>query len=74
MDLLLPGMRGDLLVADLRRAGIARRAMLVTGTELPETLAQGGQPDAVLRKPFELEDLFERLAAVLASDAAAAAG
>ncbi len=74
VDLLLPGMRGDLLVADLRRAGIARRAMLVTGTELPETLAQGGQPDAVLRKPFELEDLFERLAAVLASDAAAAAG
>lgn len=73
VDLLLPGMRGDQVLADLRRAGIAQRAMLITGTELPDQLASGGQPDAVLRKPFELEDLFERLAGMLSGDDSSAA-
>jgi CheY-like chemotaxis protein len=65
VDLLLPGMRGDALVAALRARGMATRALIVTGTELPEDVADAGRPDAVLRKPFELEDLFERLAEIL---------
>jgi signal transduction histidine kinase/CheY-like chemotaxis protein len=65
VDLLLPGMRGDALVAALRARGVITRAMLVTGTELPEDVAEAGRPDMVLRKPFELEDLFERLADLL---------
>jgi CheY-like chemotaxis protein len=69
IDLLLPGMRGDELLARLRAAGLTQTAMLVTGTEPPSELSEGGTPDAVLRKPFELEDLFERLGELLAKSA-----
>jgi two-component system cell cycle sensor histidine kinase/response regulator CckA len=65
VDLLLPGMRGDALLARLREAGLTDVGMLMTGTELPTTLAAGGRPDVLLRKPFELEELFEGLAAAL---------
>lgn len=68
VDLLLPDMRGDALLARLRNAGLTQTAVLVTGTELPANLAAGGTPDALLRKPFELEELFESLAAVLDTD------
>jgi len=65
VDLLLPDMRGDALLAKLRAAGLAELGILVTGTELPAQLAARGEPDVVLRKPFELEELFEALASVL---------
>jgi CheY-like chemotaxis protein len=65
VDLLLPGMRGDALLAALREARVAEVGILMTGTELPGTLATGGRPDVLLRKPFELEELFEGLAAAL---------
>jgi signal transduction histidine kinase len=65
VDLLLPDMRGDALLARLRHAGITDLGLLVTGTELPAHPAAGGTPSAVLRKPFELEELFEGLASVL---------
>jgi CheY-like chemotaxis protein len=65
IDLLLPGMRGDELLARLRALGVTHTGMLVTGTEPPLELADGGTPDAVLRKPFELEDLFQRLSELL---------
>ncbi|MDD9944290.1 MAG: hybrid sensor histidine kinase/response regulator [Myxococcales bacterium] len=65
VDLLLPDQRGDHLIAALRERGVVERAVLATGTELPDNLADGGTPDAVLRKPFELEDLFGRLRDVL---------
>lgn len=68
IDLLMPDMRGDALLAALRENGVVEKGMLVTGMELPLPLANGGEPDAVLRKPFELEDLFERLAETLAGD------
>jgi signal transduction histidine kinase len=67
VDLLLPDMRGDALLARLRHAGITDLGLLVTGTEQPAHPAAGGTPNAVLRKPFELEELFEGLASVLAS-------
>ena len=59
VDLLLPGMRGDALLARLREARLVEIGMLMTGTELPNALAAGGRPDVLLRKPFELEELFE---------------
>ncbi|MFI5305795.1 MAG: ATP-binding protein, partial [Polyangiales bacterium] len=65
VDLLLPGTRGDLLLAKLREAGLIRVGLLMTGTELPNALAPGGQPEVLLRKPFELEELFEALAVAL---------
>jgi CheY-like chemotaxis protein len=70
VDLLLPDMRGDALLARLRKAQLARVGMLVTGTELPASLAPEGQPDVVLRKPFELEELFEGLVSALGSERA----
>jgi len=68
VDLLLSDQRGDHLIAELRRQGLIARAVLATGTELPDNLAEGGTPDAVLRKPFELEDLFERLREVMVAN------
>ncbi len=66
LDLRLPEITGDALAARLRAAGIAQRVLLITGMEPPEHYAPGGEPDAVLRKPFELEDLFEHLTQLLA--------
>jgi CheY-like chemotaxis protein/two-component sensor histidine kinase len=65
VDLLLPDLRGDALLARLRERGLVKLGMLVSGTELPANLAAGGEPNVVLRKPFELEDLFAGLAAAL---------
>jgi signal transduction histidine kinase len=65
VDLLLPDMHGDALLARLRRGGITDLGILVTGTELPAHPAADGTPDVLLRKPFELEELFEGLASVL---------
>jgi signal transduction histidine kinase len=65
VDLLLPGMRGDALLGRLREARLVDVGILMTGTELPTALAAGGRPDVLLRKPFELEELFEGLAAAL---------
>jgi len=68
VDLLLPDMRGDALLARLRQAGIVQTGILVTGTELPAHPATDGAPDVLLRKPFELEELFEGLAFALSSE------
>jgi len=68
VDLLLPEMRGDELLRRLRQEGRVDRAALVTGTELPKDLVDGGEPDAVVRKPFELEDLYQALHLALGSE------
>jgi CheY-like chemotaxis protein len=68
VDLMLGDQRGDVVLARLRSAGLVDLALLVTGTELPRRLAQGGAPDGVLRKPFELQELYERVAEVLTSE------
>ena len=65
IDLLLGEMRGDALLAALRQAGLARVGLLMTGAEIPGELAPGGAPEGALRKPFELEELFDTLADVL---------
>ena len=68
VDLLLPDERGDVLLAKLRDAGVTQIGMLVTGMELPADLSPRGMPDVVLRKPFELEELFEALTTALGAD------
>ncbi|HEX7477672.1 MAG TPA: ATP-binding protein [Polyangiales bacterium] len=68
VDLLLGDQRGDTALARLRAAGIVTTGLIVTGTDVPRRLAPGGEPDGVLRKPFELEDLFERVAEVLSRE------
>ena len=67
VDLLLPDQRGDALLARLRAAGVTEVGLLVTGTEPPANLLPEGAPDVLLRKPFELEELFESLAIALDS-------
>jgi CheY-like chemotaxis protein len=76
IDLLLGEMRGDALLAALRQSGLARVGLLMTGAEIPDELAPGGTPEAALRKPFELEELFDTLADVLkrAAERRSAAG
>ena len=64
VDLILPDQRGDHLIAALRRAGTVVRAALVSGASEPPDLHAEGHPDAVLRKPFESQEvvaLAERL-------------
>jgi two-component system cell cycle sensor histidine kinase/response regulator CckA len=70
IDFLLGDQRGDVALARLRAEGVIERALLVTGTDVPRKLVPGGEPDAVLRKPFELDELFERVAELLQPDAA----
>ena len=62
VDYLLGDQRGDVALARLRAAGIVSCGLLVTGTDVPRKLVPGGEPDGVLRKPFELNELFERVA------------
>jgi signal transduction histidine kinase/CheY-like chemotaxis protein len=69
IDYILGEQRGDAAIAALRRAGAVKRALLVSGTELPRQLEEAGKPDGVLRKPFELNDLFERVSGLLAEEA-----
>jgi two-component system cell cycle sensor histidine kinase/response regulator CckA len=65
VDFLLGDQRGDVALARLRAEGVVDRALLVTGTDVPRKLVAGGEPNAVLRKPFELDELFERVAELL---------
>jgi CheY-like chemotaxis protein len=68
VDFLLGDQRGDAAIARLRSAGVVDLALLVTGTDVPRKLLAGGEPNAVLRKPFELDELFERVSEVLKRD------
>jgi signal transduction histidine kinase/CheY-like chemotaxis protein len=68
VDLLLPGMRGDALLSRLRERRAIGVGVLMTGSELPSTVAAEGCPDILLRKPFELEELFESVAAAIESE------
>jgi signal transduction histidine kinase/CheY-like chemotaxis protein len=65
VDYLLGEQRGDVALARLRAAGLVETGLLVTGTEVPRKLVAGGEPDGVLRKPFELNELFERVAELI---------
>jgi CheY-like chemotaxis protein/anti-sigma regulatory factor (Ser/Thr protein kinase) len=59
IDLGLGDLRGDRLLAELRRRGTVTRAALVSGASIPPGGSiPGSTPDAWLRKPFEIDDLL----------------
>lgn len=64
VDLGLGEDRGDALLATLRAGRRVERAILLTGSPDAE-LDPLGTPDAVLRKPFELEELIRAIDEVL---------
>jgi len=72
VDLTLGEERGDALLAELRAEDRFERAVLMTGSAEAE-LEPRGEPDAVLRKPFELDELH-RLVDLMAPPALAAEG
>ena len=61
IDMTLEDIRGDELLAQLRRKGSVHAAMLVTGSAQTPRLVPGGEPDDWVRKPFEVSDLVDRL-------------
>ncbi|MET0283855.1 MAG: ATP-binding protein [Polyangiales bacterium] len=61
IDMMLDGVRGDELLALLRKRGSVDAAMLVTGTVQKPRLVPGGEPDDWVRKPFELSHLVDRI-------------
>jgi signal transduction histidine kinase len=66
VDYLLGDQRGDVVLARLRAAGMVDLGLLITGTDVPRKLVPGGEPDGILRKPFELNELFEQVAELTA--------
>lgn len=67
VDLSLGDGRGDELLAELRACGRVQRAILMTGS--PDLdLARARAADAILRKPFELDDLARVIHAALETD------
>jgi len=73
VDLNLGDGRGDALLERLRREGRVQRAVLLSGSTDVELGAQG-EPDAVLRKPFELEELHLVIERVLGTSSREAGG
>ena len=66
VDLGLEDMRGDALLAELRRRGTTRAAALVSGQTAVPDLDPEARPDVWLRKPFDLDDLYATVCHVLA--------
>ena len=64
IDLTLGDIRGDRVLADLRTRGALRGpAVVATGRALPDPLE--AEPDAVLRKPFAIDDMTELVAELI---------
>jgi signal transduction histidine kinase/CheY-like chemotaxis protein len=68
VDMRLGEQSGDVLLSELRTAGRIGVGLIVTGSETLPDLVDGGSPDGVLRKPFQLEDLYERVLGLLGKD------
>ena len=73
VDLALGDGRGDELIAELRCDHRVPKAILLTGSTDAD-LDPAGAPDAVLRKPFELDELHRVLESVLESSPIEAEG
>ncbi len=65
IDMVLPEQAGDALLAELRSADKVQAGLMVTGREMPTNLRPDGAPDGVLRKPFQLDELFQRVGQIL---------
>jgi two-component system KDP operon response regulator KdpE len=68
VDLGLGDLRGDAVLAELRQRGRVSVAALVSGSSVPPILTPEGEPDAWLRKPFELDDLLATIQQLLARE------
>ena len=66
-------VRGDRILAELRRSGQVSAGALVTGASPPTDLDPESRPERILRKPFDLEDLIDT-ATALRKHAAEASG
>ncbi len=71
VDFGLRDARGDALVSKLRALGAVQSAALISGASSPPEFHPGGEPDAWVRKPFELEDLIAAVSRLLRARAAA---
>ena len=67
LDVMLPGITGFRVVADLRRAGQFVPVLMLTARDRPEDVLQGFQSgaDDYLPKPFELPILMARVQGLL---------
>ena len=66
---------GGGLMAELGSRGKVRKALFVTGAEIPDEIDPDAKADGLLRKPFQLEELFERVEEILSTgDSPPAAG
>lgn len=70
MDVMMPSMTGDQAAVEMLRQGPDRPILFMSGLLEQEALAAalrnfGPRPVELLRKPFEVSDLLERLARVL---------
>ena len=67
LDVMLPGITGFRVVADLRRAGQFVPVLMLTARDRPEDVLQGFQSgaDDYLPKPFELPILIARVQGLL---------
>ena len=61
LDLLMPGVSGERLLAILRQHPSARGAAIVAMSASPERLVRIDGPDAKLPKPFDLHTLLETI-------------
>jgi two-component system OmpR family response regulator len=66
LDVMLPGIDGFRVVADLRRAGQFVPVLMLTARGRPEDVLRGFESgaDDYLAKPFEFPELFARLRAM----------
>lgn len=76
LDVQLPGMDGLQLAAELRRGGLACPILMLTSRDSTQDIVRGlnAGADDYLTKPFALEELLARVAAITRRQAAPAAG
>ena len=71
LDIMLPGITGDLVATELQEADILLRTPLIIATAImdaeAETIAQSLNATAVLSKPLHLNHLLETVHCALAS-------
>ena len=65
----MKGRHSDYLVPELRGLGVSGPIVAITGNPEAMTSQESGSVDAVMRKPFALEDLADAIENVLAKEA-----
>jgi CheY-like chemotaxis protein len=65
VDIHLPDRSGEALLAELITTGKARTGLLVSGTDITDRSSLSVPAFRLLRKPFQLDDLFDQVASLL---------